>query len=128
MESCRRVRGGGRLARQPATGVFIVGAANLFVCLEYALLLGAFGLPTSPLSIVAAMFAAGAAHELPVPGAVGTLEGAEMWIFSILGHPPEVGLAVGLAVRLRELVWMMPGLLYLTARGLVAPLARLRPA
>src|SRR4030095_13171013 len=52
--------------------------------------------------------------------------GAEMWIFSRLGYPPEVGLAVGLAVRLRELVWMLPGLLYLTARGLVAPLARLR--
>ena len=121
----------GRLVRQPQRlwWSFVVGAgANLFVCLEYALLLGAFGLPTTPLSIVAAMFAAGAAHALPVPGAVGTLEGAEMWIFSMLGYPPEVGLAVGLAVRLRELVWMMPGLLYLTARGLVAPLARLRPA
>jgi len=121
----------GRLVRQPQRlwWSFVVGAgANLLVCLEYALLLGAFGLPTTPLSIVAAMFAAGAAHALPVPGAVGTLEGAEMWIFSMLGYPPEVGLAVGLAVRLRELVWMVPGLLYLTVRGLVAPLARLRPA
>jgi uncharacterized protein (TIRG00374 family) len=121
----------GRLVRQPQRlwWSFLVGAgANLFVFLEYALLLAAFGLPASPLAVVAATFAAGAAHALPVPGAVGTLEGAEMWIFSMLGHPPEVGLAVGLAVRLRELVWMLPGLLYLTARGLVAPLARLRTA
>ena len=121
----------GRLVRQPQRlwWSFLVGAgANLFVCLEYALLLAAFGLPTSPLAVVAAMFAAGAAHALPVPGAVGTLEGAETWIFSMLGHPPEVGLAVGLTVRLRELVWMLPGLLYLMARGLVAPLARLRTA
>jgi uncharacterized protein (TIRG00374 family) len=121
----------GRLVRQPRRlwWSFAVGAgANLLVCLEYGLLLAAFGLPTSPLAIVAAMFAAGAAHALPVPGAVGTLEGGEMWIFSMLGHPPEVGLAVGLAVRLRELVWMLPGLLYLAARGLVSPLARLRTA
>jgi uncharacterized membrane protein YbhN (UPF0104 family) len=121
----------GRLVHQPRRlwWAFVIGAgANLCVCLEYALLLAVFGLPTGPLAIVAAMFAAGAAHALPVPGAVGTLEGAEMWIFSMLGHPPEVGLAVGLAVRLRELVWMLPGLLYLTARGLVAPLTRLRTA
>jgi hypothetical protein len=63
-----------------------------------------------------------------VPGAVGTLEGAEMWLFSMLGHPPEVGLAVGLAVRLRELVWLLPGVVYLGARGLVAPLVRYRTA
>jgi hypothetical protein len=121
----------GRLVRQPRRlwwSFAIGGLANLSVCLEYALLLAAFGLPTNPLAVVAAMFAAGAAHALPVPGAVGTLEGAEMWIFSMLGHSPEVGLAVGLAVRLRELVWMLPGLLYLAARGLVAPLARLRTA
>jgi uncharacterized membrane protein YbhN (UPF0104 family) len=121
----------GRLVHQPRRlwwSFVIGGLANLSVCLEYALLLAAFGLPTNPLAVVAAMFAAGAAHALPVPGAVGTLEGAEMWIFSMLGHSPEVGLAVGLAVRLRELVWMLPGLLYLAARGLVAPLARLRTA
>jgi uncharacterized protein (TIRG00374 family) len=121
----------GRLVRQPRrlAWAFALGAAaNVAVCVEYALLLAAFGLPASPLAVVAAMFAAGAAHALPVPGAVGTLEGAQMWIFSMLGHPPEVGLAVGLAVRLRELVWMLPGLVYLAARGLVAPLLRVRPA
>jgi uncharacterized membrane protein YbhN (UPF0104 family) len=59
------------------------------------------------------VFATGAAHALPVPGAVGTLEGATTWLFEILGHPPEVGLAVGLAVRLREVVWLTPGLVWL---------------
>jgi hypothetical protein len=120
-----------RLVQQPRRlGLaFAIGiAANVVVCLEYALLLAAFGLPASPLAVVAAMFAAGAAHALPVPGAVGTLEGAQLWLFSMLGHPPEVGLAVGLAVRLRELVWFLPGLVYLGARGLVAPLVRYRTA
>jgi hypothetical protein len=49
-------------------------------------------------------------------------------VLGTLGHPPEVGLAVGLAVRLRELVWVLPGLVYLAGRALAAPLARWRVA
>jgi len=98
-------------------------AANAVVLVEYHLLLAAFGLPAGPLAVVAAIFGAGAAHSLPVPAAVGALEGAEMWLFGTLGHPPEVGLAVGLAVRLRELVWIVPGVVYLLVRGLRVPVA-----
>jgi uncharacterized protein (TIRG00374 family) len=108
------------LARAFAAGV----VANLGVLVEYAFLLAAFGLPAGPLAIVAALFASGAAHALPVPVAIGVLEGAQIFIFGILGHGPEVGLAVGLAVRLRELVWLLPGLVYLLARGIVASWAR----
>jgi uncharacterized protein (TIRG00374 family) len=115
-DAARLVRQPRRLARAFAAGV----AANLIVLLEYHLLLSAFGLPSGPLAVVAATFATGAAHSLPVPAAVGALEGAQMWLFGTLGHPPEVGLAVGLAVRLRELVWVLPGILYLTARGVGA--------
>ena len=110
----------GRLRRAFATGIL----ANVVVLVEYMLLLAAFGLPASPLAVVAALFASGAAHGLPVPGAVGVLEGAQMFIFGILGHRPEIGLAVGLVVRLRELVWILPGLLYLLGRGVVASVTR----
>lgn len=89
---------------------------NLLVLLEFTLLLSAFGLPAHPVAVVAAIFATAAAHQLPVPGGLGVLEGGQMWLFGVLGHPPEVGLAVGLAVRLRELVWALPGLIYLLAR------------
>jgi uncharacterized protein (TIRG00374 family) len=112
-----------RIARAFAAGL----GANLLVLVEYHLLFRAFGLPAGPLAVVAAIFAAGAAHSLPVPAAVGALEGAEMWLFQVLGHPPEVGLAVGLAVRLRELVWMLPGILYLVARGIRPFAARAQP-
>jgi len=99
-------------------GAFAIGlSATAFVLLEYAALLRAFRLPVGVLEVVAAIFAAGAAHALPVPAAIGALEGATMWIFGVLGHPPEVGLAVGLASRLRELLWVTPGLAVLTARG-----------
>ncbi len=107
-----------------AFGVGLV--ANLLVILEFILLLKAFGLPSDTIAIVAAIFATGAAHMLPVPGGVGVLEGAQIWIFHTLGYPAEVGLAVGLAVRARELLWMAPGVAVLFLDPLGSPLRRLR--
>jgi uncharacterized protein (TIRG00374 family) len=104
-----------RLAVAFAIGVGV----NVIVLFEYRFLLAAFDLPHDALAVVAAIFATGAAHSLPVPAAVGILEGAETWLFTMLGHAAEVGLAVGLAVRLRELVWALPGLVYLAAGGVV---------
>ncbi len=93
---------------------FLAGlVANLLVVAEFWLLLVAFGLPSDVTAIAAALFATGAAHLLPVPAAVGVLEGAQMWIFGMLGYPESIGLAVGLAVRLRELVWILPGMIYM---------------
>lgn len=89
---------------------------NVLVMLEYGLLLSAFGLPADVVSIVASIFASAAAHQLPVPAGVGVLEAGQIWIFGMLGHPPEVGLAAGFAVRLREIVWALPGLVYLAGR------------
>jgi uncharacterized membrane protein YbhN (UPF0104 family) len=109
----RLVREPRRLAQAFAIGVVV----NLVVLLEFHILLSAFGLPAGPLAVVAAVFATGAAHSLPVPAALGALEGAQMWLFGMLGYPPEVGLAVGLAVRARELVWCVPGLVCVALRG-----------
>jgi uncharacterized protein (TIRG00374 family) len=103
-------------------GGFVTGlVANLLVIAEFALLLAAFGLPTDPVAIVAAIFATGAAHMLPVPAGIGVLEGATMWLFQLLGYSSEVGLAVGLAARLRELVWMLPGVAYYLVHVLRTP-------
>lgn len=100
--------------------------ANVLVVVEFAMLLSAFGLPNDTTAIVAAIFATGAAHMLPIPAGVGVLEGAQVWLFQVLGYPTDVGLAVGLAVRLRELLWMAPGLVYLAASYLRSSYARLR--
>lgn len=98
--------------------------ANLLVIAEFAFLLVAFDLPSDPVAIVAAVFATGAAHLLPVPAGVGVLEGAQVWIFTMLGYPADVGLAVGLAARLRELFWMLPGLAYALVQWVRAVRAR----
>jgi glycosyltransferase 2 family protein len=119
--------GAARLIGEPRrlAVAFAIGVGgHAVVLLEYWLLLSAFGLPATPVAVVAAIFATGAAHSLPVPAGVGVLEGAQMLFFGALGHPPEVGLAVGLAVRLRELVWTIPGLVYLAAGGVARSLLR----
>jgi uncharacterized protein (TIRG00374 family) len=110
-----------RLVEQPrrlglAFGIGV--GAGVLTLVEYWLLLSAFGLPATPVAVVAAIFATGAAHSMPVPAGIGVLEGGQMWLFGMLGHPPDVGLAVGLAVRLRELCWVLPGLVVLGVRTL----------
>ena len=96
---------------------FVAGlVSNLIVVAEFALLLQAFGLPSNMTAIAAALFATGAAHLLPVPAGVGVLEGAQIWIFGMLGYSADVGMAVGLAIRLRELAWLLPGVTYLLLR------------
>jgi glycosyltransferase 2 family protein len=119
-EAGRLVAQDGRLAAAVALSLVAIG----LVFAEYHLLLAAFALPAGPLAIVAAIFATGAARSLPVPAGVAVLEGAQMWMFGVLGHGPDVGLAVGLAVRLRELGWTLPGAAYLVARGLVGAARR----
>jgi uncharacterized protein (TIRG00374 family) len=106
------------VAQRPRMALaFAMGlGTNLLIVLEFWLLLAAFGLPTDPVAVVAAIFATAAAHQLPVPAGIGVLEGGLMWLFQMLGHPAEIGLAVGLAVRLRELVWALPGIVYLLRR------------
>jgi uncharacterized protein (TIRG00374 family) len=101
-----------------AAGFGIGLLINVGVLVEYALLLGAFGLPSGPIAVVAAVFGTGAAHSMPVPAGVGVLEGSQMALFAALGYPADVGLAVALAVRFRELLWLTPGLAYLFARGI----------
>ncbi len=118
-----------RLASNPRRmfAAFATGlVSNLLVIAEFVLLFAAFDLPSTPTTIVAAIFATGAAHMLPIPAGVGVLEGAQVWLFGMLGYPTDVGLAVGLAVRLREIFWMLPGLIYLMGRSLGSSLARAR--
>ena len=109
--------------RRLATALTMGLVADLLTLVQYGCLLAAFGLPSTPLAVVAAVFASGAARTLPVPGAVGTVEAAEVWMFGMLGHPPEVGLAVGLATRLRDLAWAAPGLVFLLVRAVRPPMA-----
>jgi uncharacterized membrane protein YbhN (UPF0104 family) len=48
-----------------------------------------------------------------IPGRVGGAEGVRVAVFVLLGMPPAQGLAYGLVRRGRELLWAIPGLVFL---------------
>lgn len=48
-----------------------------------------------------------------VPAKAGTQEGGKVLIFTILGMPAAKGLALGIARRIREMVWALTGLIVL---------------
>jgi putative membrane protein len=48
-----------------------------------------------------------------IPGALGVQEGGYLLLATLVGLPPEAGLALSLAKRARELLLGLPGLLYL---------------
>ena len=52
-----------------------------------------------------------------IPGALGVQEGGYLLLSSFVGLPADVGLALSLAKRARELLLGLPGLLYLHLAG-----------
>jgi hypothetical protein len=51
-----------------------------------------------------------------VPGRIGSAEGVRVAVFLLLGLTAAEGVAYGLLRRGRELLWTVPGFLYLLSR------------
>ena len=51
-----------------------------------------------------------------VPGRAGTAEGVRTGVFVLLGLPASTGVAYGLVRRARELLWVLPGLAFVSHR------------
>ena len=56
-----------------------------------------------------------------VPGRAGTAESIRAGVFVLLGLPASTGVAYGLVRRARELLWVMPGLVFLARRPAATP-------
>jgi 2-aminoethylphosphonate dioxygenase len=80
--------------------------------LEVWLILHFFGrdIPFGPALIIESLGQASKALGFAIPGAVGVQEGGYVVACGVLGLPPEVGLALSLMKRLREVVWGAPAL------------------
>ncbi|MBI4391918.1 MAG: hypothetical protein HY575_08510, partial [candidate division NC10 bacterium] len=75
-----------------------------------------------PLSAASAL-ALEAGHQLSraagffIPAKLGAQEGGNLLVFSALGFPAALGVAVSLLRRVRELAWVAVGLVLLAAGG-----------
>ena len=87
-------------------------ALNAVIFVDYLTLFAAFGpLPSLP-DLAGSMLGVGFAHALPVPASIGALEGAQAAVFELAGQSHRAIVAAA-AVRLRDVLWTLPGLIYL---------------
>ena len=85
---------------------------------ELAALFAVFALAVPlPLLLLSSM-GIGVAHTVPMPASLGTLEATQIGLFTVGGEPLATGLAVAVALRLAETLWILVGLACLaTAPG-----------
>lgn len=95
---------------------------SLTVC-QYHFLLAAFGVHIDLPTLLLALLGTGVAHALPMPAALGTLEGAEVAVLTVAAGDPALGFLVGLILRLHDTLLTLTGLVALSAHGI--SLARL---
>lgn len=92
---------------------------NAAIFVDYLTIFAAFGpLPALP-DLAGSMLGVGLAHALPVPASLGALEGAQAAVFGLAGAESRQVIVAATVVRLRDLVWTVPGVLVLAAHGLV---------
>lgn len=113
----------GRLAaflRTPSFGLGLALSllAEALILAELWMLSRAFALPLSLPTLAGVMVGMGVAQLVPVPGALGSLEAAEVGVLALAGGSAPLGLAVGLLVRVRETLWVLLGLAALYLEGL----------
>jgi uncharacterized protein (TIRG00374 family) len=78
---------------------------------EIGLTVAFLDLPLSLAELIAVVTAARVGVLMPSPGALGTLEASQVWIFDALGYDPALGLSVALITRLRDVLFSLIGLM-----------------
>ncbi len=104
--------------------VFIVTTIISFVLwiltiFEFKALLHAFGYSASFTQVFLVLIVVGIAYLVPVPTALGVLEGAQVSLFRFLGKGAYYGMAISLVTRVRDMMWTLYGLIYLYLKGVV---------
>jgi uncharacterized protein (TIRG00374 family) len=76
------------------------------------------GIPLDAKALFLVFTAFHTAWIIPTPGGIGTVEGALAGIFWTLGGNPLWGIAIAIAFRLKEFVWVFIGLVLLAKNGI----------
>jgi len=86
--------------------------------LEYKFALLAIGLDVNWAVIFATIAVVGLTYSVPIPAALGVLEGGQASLFSAIGLGAGAGVALSLVIRIRDILWTLIGLIYLTLKGM----------
>jgi uncharacterized membrane protein YbhN (UPF0104 family) len=118
---------GDLLRQQPRPLLAGVGLSLLIealVVLQYHVLLGAFGLSLTLPTLLLVLLGGGLANAAPTPAGLGALEAAQVAMVGLASGRPDLGLVVGVIVRMHETLLLGVGLAALSYQGV--SLARLR--
>jgi len=99
--------------------LFAMAIAWGFMFVEFKLAMLIFGFDANLLQIFLTFSVVGAAYMIPVPFAMGTLEGGQVALFNAINLNPAIGLGIGLLTRVRDSLLATIGLLIATYYGLV---------
>ncbi|MGH7788775.1 MAG: lysylphosphatidylglycerol synthase domain-containing protein, partial [Candidatus Binatia bacterium] len=115
------------LRQQPRAlllGVALSLLIELLIVLQYHVLLGAFGVSLALPTLLLVLLGGGLANAAPTPAGLGALEAAQVALVGLASGRPDIGLVVGVIVRLHETLLLGIGLAALSYQGV--SLARLR--
>lgn len=106
--------------RSPALprAVLLSFVAEALVVCEFVALTRAFGIALPLPALVGVLVGLGMTQVAPIPAALGSLEAIQVGVSTLAGRPADLGLAVGLIVRVRETVWTAVGLGVLYGEGI----------
>lgn len=108
-----------------AAGTFAGSLAiEVLIVFEYRTLFAAFGVDVDPTAVMMSLLAGGVSRTVPTPAGLGALEAGQVLVFGATIGRPEVGFAVGLVMRLHELLWAAVGMAAMAIEGLPVGLRR----
>ncbi|MFH1511200.1 MAG: lysylphosphatidylglycerol synthase transmembrane domain-containing protein, partial [Candidatus Woesearchaeota archaeon] len=82
----------------------------VFMFIEYEAALLAFNYSPTVLSLFLVICVVGFSYAIPVPAALGVLELSQASLFVVLNVPVQIGIALGLLIRFRDVLWAILGL------------------
>lgn len=91
--------------------LFVMAIAWALMFVEYKLAMLIFGFNGNLLQIFLAFSVVGAAYIIPVPFAIGTLEGGQVALFNAIKLNSAIGLSVGLLTRVKDSILAGIGLM-----------------
>ena len=98
-------------------GIVFTVVIELVVVLQYDALFGAFGVHLELPVLLMVLLGGGVARAVPTPGALGTLEAAQVLTLGATTGRADLGFVVGVIMRLHETLLALAGLAALSALG-----------
>ncbi len=98
--------------------IMISALSWILMFIEYSILGDMVGVNLSLIEIFLIVSFVGVAIIIPVPMALGTLEAGQIGAFGIIGLTAATGLALAILVRIKDIVFVVAGLIILAVHGL----------